>query len=77
MDTYGLVDQGDFLMQLGIHQRLEDAMRTAPSAEKSQDILSAFKSITSPQHMGSKFKVFSMQTRQLPEPPGFVLDDSD
>ena len=75
--TYGLVDQGDFLMQMGIYQRLQDAMSSASNEEKAKQIFTSFQSITSPQHMGSKFKVLAVQSQSLPEPLGFMIQNDD
>ncbi|XP_075241692.1 protein arginine methyltransferase NDUFAF7, mitochondrial-like [Convolutriloba macropyga] len=75
--TYGFVDQGDFLMQMGIYQRLQDAMSSASNEEKAKQIFTSFQSITSPQHMGSKFKVLAVQSQSLPEPLGFMIENDD
>jgi len=75
INTYGLVDQGDFLMQMGIMHRLQDAISIAKTENLSKQIFNAFQSLTSPNHMGSKFKVFSLQSEGLPEPPGFEIEN--
>ncbi|XP_033221603.1 protein arginine methyltransferase NDUFAF7 homolog, mitochondrial [Belonocnema kinseyi] len=57
--TFGPVNQGDFLKQLGIDVRLESLLKNAPEAQKEQ-IQSGYYKIVDANEMGSLFKVFSM-----------------
>lgn len=57
--TFGPVNQGDFLRQLGIDVRLESLLKNAPEAQKEQ-IQSGYHKIVHANEMGSLFKVFSM-----------------
>ena len=75
VDYFGLVDQGDFLIQMGIIERFKDAKKLCNSEENANHLFSAFRTITSPDEMGSKFKVFALQSNGLVKPPGFEIDD--
>ena len=73
--AYGPVDQGPFLLSLGIETRAE-RLRTAALARNRADqgaaIATAFKRLIAPTEMGSLFKALALTSRNLPAPPGFA-----
>ena len=67
---YGCATQGPFLMALGIGERAQQLALIAEDDGQSQ-ILNDLKRLTSPDEMGSLFKVLALQAPELAPPPGF------
>jgi NADH dehydrogenase [ubiquinone] 1 alpha subcomplex assembly factor 7 len=67
---FGAVEQGAFLMAIGLGQRAQQLAAGAGEARQA-DILSALKRLTAAEEMGSLFKVLALQHKSLPPPPGF------
>ena len=67
----GPVPQGAFLGRLGIDARAEALMRTAPP-DVARDVKLALHRLTSPEAMGTLFKVLAFLHPALPAPPGFA-----
>ena len=65
-----LVDQGEWLIRLGIEARAEALSRA--NAERSQDIAAALHRLTSADEMGSLFKVMAIHSPAWPAPAGFA-----
>jgi NADH dehydrogenase [ubiquinone] 1 alpha subcomplex assembly factor 7 len=73
--AYGPVDQGPFLLGLGLETRAEH-LRTASLARNRLDqaaaVATAFKRLIAPTEMGSLFKVLALAGPKQPTPPGFT-----
>ncbi|ABS63875.1 protein of unknown function DUF185 [Parvibaculum lavamentivorans DS-1] len=68
--AHGAVEQGRFLMALGIEARAEALSRNATPAQR-EDIASAMQRLTARDGMGSLFKVLGITPRGAPSPAGF------
>lgn len=66
---FGPVEQGEWLMRLGLGERAIMLARAAP--EQAGDVESALLRLTAPNRMGSLFKVLAAGRRGAPVPPGF------
>lgn len=69
--AYGPVEQGTFLMALGIEARA-DALRKQATEAQARDIDAALQRLTAPGEMGSLFKVLGIAPRGASAPAGFV-----
>jgi NADH dehydrogenase [ubiquinone] 1 alpha subcomplex assembly factor 7 len=73
--AHGPVDQGRFLLSLGMNARAE-RLRTAAMARNRPDqataVATAFKRLIAPTEMGSLFKVLALSGPHQPAPPGFA-----
>jgi NADH dehydrogenase [ubiquinone] 1 alpha subcomplex assembly factor 7 len=67
----GPVPQGAFLQRLGIGARAEALMRNA-APDVARDVKLALHRLTSPEAMGTLFKVLAFLHPALPQPPGFA-----
>lgn len=70
LSTYGIADQGAFLMALGIGFRAQSLAKGQPTDKQAQ-ILADLKRLTAPDEMGTLFKVLAVQAPTVPPPPGF------
>ena len=68
--TYGSVDQGQWLIALGIAGRAAALTRNAP--DRAAELASAYRRLTSPEEMGSLFRVLALVSPDWPEPAGFA-----
>ncbi|WP_420429677.1 class I SAM-dependent methyltransferase [Kordiimonas sp.] len=68
--AFGPVEQGSFLMSIGIGARAQQ-LATNQDAAKQSGILSELKRLTAPEEMGQLFKVLALQSPKLSAPPGF------
>ncbi|WP_417460496.1 class I SAM-dependent methyltransferase [Kordiimonas sp.] len=68
--AFGPVEQGAFLMSIGIGARAQQ-LATNQDAAKQSGILSELKRLTAPEEMGQLFKVLALQSPELKAPPGF------
>lgn len=68
--AYGPVEQGDWLMRLGIGQRAAALARASPG--QANDVESALVRLTAPERMGRLFKVLAAGRKGDPAPPGFA-----
>jgi SAM-dependent MidA family methyltransferase len=66
---YGPVGQGEFLARLGIDHRMEALTRSAP--DRAGELAAAHDRLTSPEQMGSLFRVLALTAPGWPEPEGF------
>lgn len=71
--TYGPIDQRTFLTGLGLMERAE-RLRQSGTEEQVNHIDSAVRRLTSPQEMGSLFKVLGCAGPDQPALPGFPPD---
>ncbi len=69
-NTYGPSTQGGFLMALGIGERAQQ-LASLVSQDDQQRLLTELKRLTSPDEMGTLFKVLAIQNEELAPPPGF------
>ncbi|NIJ40254.1 NADH dehydrogenase [ubiquinone] 1 alpha subcomplex assembly factor 7 [Parvibaculum indicum] len=69
--TFGPVEQGRFLAELGIQARAEALARTA-SPDQIRDIGTALQRLTAPDQMGSLFKVLGLLPAGAEPPAGFT-----
>jgi SAM-dependent MidA family methyltransferase len=67
--VFGPRGQGEWLEAIGIGQRAEILARSAP--ERGEEIAAARRRLTSPQEMGTLFKVMALVSPDWPEPAGF------
>ncbi len=65
-----MVDQGDWLIRLGIEARTQSLSRANP--DRSSDIQAALDRLTSPDQMGALFKVIAILSPDWPAPAGFA-----
>jgi len=68
--VWGPVGQGQFLEQLGISQRLQALLKNA-TPEQGETLISAHKRLTSPEEMGTLFKVICATHPDHPTPAAF------
>ena len=69
-ETFGPVNQGDFLVALGIETRAETLSRNATEKQRA-DITQALERLVGPGEMGCLFKVLAIAPRNAPPPAGF------
>ena len=65
----GPVQQGGFLMRLGIEERMQALIDADPT--KGDDVYNAVRRLVDPAEMGERFKVICVSSPGLPEPAGF------
>jgi len=65
----GPVDQGQWLVSLGLSDRAAVLARNTP--RRAQEIGDAYRRLTHPDEMGELFKVMAVTGRRWPEPGGF------
>ena len=65
----GPVDQGQWLVSLGLSDRAAVLARNAP--RRAEEIGEAYRRLTHPDEMGELFKVMAVTGRRWPEPGGF------
>jgi len=65
-----VVSQGKWLIRLGIEARAQALSRANP--ERADDIEAALRRLTSPDEMGTLFKVIAIHSPQWPAPAGFA-----
>ena len=68
--VFGPVNQGDFLISLGIEARAEILSRNATSTQRA-DIGEALERLVGPGEMGCLFKVLAITAKDAPPPAGF------
>ena len=73
--SYGAIEQGQFLMNMGIGNRAMQLANTKGDEDKAK-ILLDLKRLTAPQEMGKLFKVMCIQSTTLPDPAGFMGADT-
>lgn len=66
----GPVDQGFWLSALGINQRTEALVRSAP--DRAQEIIAARNRLVQPEEMGKLFKMLALTAPDWPLPEGFT-----
>lgn len=71
--VYGPIEQGDFLLALGLQERTSRLMQQADENQKKA-IISAFERLTNRDEtgMGKLFKAIAITSAQSPEPAGFA-----
>ena len=65
----GPVEQGQWLISLGLSDRAAVLARNAP--RRADEIAAAYRRLTDPEEMGELFKVMAVTGRRWPEPGGF------
>lgn len=73
-DTYGPMEQGDFLAEIGIEVRARQLILANPNQAKP--IVAGVRRLIDPKEMGSLFKVLAISPKGQKEPPGFAKDDA-
>jgi NADH dehydrogenase [ubiquinone] 1 alpha subcomplex assembly factor 7 len=68
--AYGPMNQGEFLLKLGLEARCERLLRNA-TPEQKVAILSGVARLTDPRQMGVLFKMLALQSSGLAPPPPF------
>ncbi|MGR0185804.1 class I SAM-dependent methyltransferase [Azospirillum aestuarii] len=69
-ESFGPVDQGDWLVRLGIQPRAA-ALKRSATATQAADIDSALARLIAPNQMGTLFKVLALASPGLGPPAGF------
>ncbi|MDQ2104463.1 SAM-dependent methyltransferase, partial [Azospirillum isscasi] len=69
-ESFGPVDQGDWLVRLGIQPRAA-ALKRGATAKQAADIDSALARLIAPDQMGTLFKVLALASPGLGAPAGF------
>jgi NADH dehydrogenase [ubiquinone] 1 alpha subcomplex assembly factor 7 len=72
--VHGPIEQGDFLMRLGIEARRATLSQGATQQTKTE-IDQAFRRLTAPEEMGRLFKVMALVPKDAPVPAGFETED--
>ena len=70
LSAWGPITQSEFLLSLGMEQRLRQLMTTASEDQRAALFLGA-RRLVDPFQMGSLFKVMAITSRDLPPPPPF------
>jgi NADH dehydrogenase [ubiquinone] 1 alpha subcomplex assembly factor 7 len=70
LDASEIVTQGDWLKRLGLEMRAAAQIRSAPGQKTK--IARQVMRLTEPDQMGELFKVVTLSTPGLPNPPGFA-----
>ena len=70
LDLWGPMPQNEFLLALGLEERLRQLMASASEAQRAALFLGA-RRLVDPFQMGSLFKAMAMTSRGLPPPPPF------
>jgi len=65
-----LVNQGEWLLRLGIEARAQSLSRANP--ERARDLEAAVRRLTTPAEMGTLFKVLGLHSPDWPAPAGFA-----
>ncbi len=68
--VYGPVEQGRFLVELGILGRADQLTRSA-TAEQAEEIRQALRRLIGPEEMGTLYKALAVAHPALPVPSGF------
>jgi NADH dehydrogenase [ubiquinone] 1 alpha subcomplex assembly factor 7 len=71
--VHGPLEQGDFLMRLGIEARRKTLSQEA-TQQTHNEIDQAFRRLTAPEEMGRLFKVIALAPNGAPVPAGFEAD---
>jgi NADH dehydrogenase [ubiquinone] 1 alpha subcomplex assembly factor 7 len=71
--VHGPVEQGDFLMRLGIKAR-RDTLSQEATQQTQTEIDQAFQRLTAPEEMGRLFKVMALAPNGAQAPAGFETD---
>lgn len=69
LDVSGPVEQGRFLMTLGVEARLNALAKAQP--EQADALYQSAQKLVDPEHMGQRFKVICLSSPGLPPPAGF------
>ena len=67
----GRCAKGDFLNRLGLPQRLEHLLAATPDEDMRTQLQSGAARLTDGDAMGTLFKVLSLSSPGMAEPPGF------
>jgi SAM-dependent MidA family methyltransferase len=67
--AFGPIDQGEWLIALGLSDRAAALARGAP--ERGEEIAVAYRRLTDAQDMGALFKALALTAPHWPEPAGF------
>lgn len=73
--TFGPIEQGDFLAELGIEVRAQRLILA--NADQAKAIVAGVKRLIDPTLMGSLFKVVAIVRQGESQPPGFEVHDDD
>lgn len=68
--VYGPIEQGEFLLALGLKERTEQLCAKA-NEEQQRSLKAALHRLTAPEAMGKLFKVMSFSDKATLAPPGF------
>lgn len=71
LDVWGALSQSEFLLSLGLEERLRQLMSSAGEDQRAALFLGA-RRLVDPYQMGSLFKVMAMTSPGLPPPPPFT-----
>ena len=70
--VYGPMNQGEFLLSLGIKTRIEKLLEGANS-KQTESLLEGYRRLTSSSQMGTLFKIIAVLPPNQPAPAGFEL----
>jgi NADH dehydrogenase [ubiquinone] 1 alpha subcomplex assembly factor 7 len=71
LQVAGPTGQGEFLMRLGLQHRADKLIENTASPADKLEVIEAAYRLTSPDEMGSLFKVICLSSPHLPPPEGF------
>lgn len=75
VSTYGPVTQGDFLLNLGIEERLDLLLKKA-SEKQAEGLIKSYERLVDPAQMGSVYKVLGFGSGLSAKPEGFELSQT-
>ena len=73
---YGATQQGEFLMRMGIVERLEQLFALDTTDEQANQLMDAMKKLVTDEAMGKRFKVLGIANEGLAPLSGFPPQDS-
>jgi len=69
--SFGPITQADFLFAMGIDARLISLLQNTEDVDEANSLIQAYKTMTQPNEMGTRFKVMSIFSKATPAPTGF------
>lgn len=70
LHVHGPLEQGHFLLELGLAQRADQLMKGA-TGEQADAVETAARRLVDPEQMGTMFKVLALSNATMPTPPPF------
>lgn len=73
LQIFGPITQNQFLHQMGIRERISTLMKSSTQETSTRSLIKAYEYLTSPNFMGTRFKVMALMPKSYTDPPfGFI-----